>query len=521
MKTTFTPELKRKRRTDKEGYINVRMTKDRKSRYFSIGIKLHEDLWNEKNNTIDTMLRVNRRSMTEDQRENIINKYTEKETELKSLFREQENVEIIPKNDLSFLYHLEKFIKQLEERKQIGTSKRYRTTLYHVQKFLKKQGKTNLLFSEITPSLITDFETHLIGLSIKGNTTKNYINSIKRIYTKSLGEGLFTTTLNPFVNFVNKRVDVKKDFLEKKHVQDIFMSKFEKDDPLYNTRNFFLFQIFGQGLRVSDLLTLRFENIREGLILFDQFKTKDENTIHFTPTTLWILKDYIKHPDIEKIINRRYIYPFKGVKYTKNYEDIKTHYSEVSKLFLSSNFGKMVENKPLDPTCPYTLQDVENLKSMMDKTLTKITDQILIFISDYSKTHKKDFIFPIIKNKELFKDVVFNEDTKLTKKQYNHLQTQTTLYNRSLKKLQKEVNIQSEKRGEKTSVYSPIEIPLTSHLPRHTYTNLMLEIGGDVYEISKSIGHQNIQTTNKYVRTLQNRIRERNKDLGKEYSQFI
>ena len=299
------------------------------------------------------------------------------------------------------------------------------------------------------------------------------------------------------------------------------MSKFEKDDPLYNTRNFFLFQIFGQGLRVSDLLTLRFENIREGLILFDQFKTKDENTIHFTPTTLWILKDYIKHPDIEKIINRRYIYPFKGVKYTKNYEDIKTHYSEVSKLFLSSNFGKMVENKPLDPTCPYTLQDVENMKSMMDKTLTKITDQILIFISDYSKTHKKDFIFPIIKNKELFKDVVFNEDTKLTKKQYNHLQTQTTLYNRSLKKLQKEVNIQSEKRGEKTSVYSPIEIPLTSHLPRHTYTNLMLEIGGDVYEISKSIGHQNIQTTNKYVRTLQNRIRERNKDLGKEYSQFI
>ena len=52
MKTTFKPELRKKNRNDREGYINVRMTRERRNRYFSIGVKIPVDLWNEKQHSI-------------------------------------------------------------------------------------------------------------------------------------------------------------------------------------------------------------------------------------------------------------------------------------------------------------------------------------------------------------------------------------------------------------------------------------------------------------------------------------
>jgi site-specific recombinase XerD len=46
----------------------------------------------------------------------------------------------------------------------------------------------------------------------------------------------------------------------------------------------------------------------------------------------------------------------------------------------------------------------------------------------------------------------------------------------------------------------------------------MLEIGGDVYEISRSLGHQGLKTTEKYISLLSGKIKNRNKDLGDQFS---
>jgi site-specific recombinase XerD len=49
----------------------------------------------------------------------------------------------------------------------------------------------------------------------------------------------------------------------------------------------------------------------------------------------------------------------------------------------------------------------------------------------------------------------------------------------------------------------------------------MLGVGGDVYEISKSIGHQGINTTDKYITTLKKRVENKNKDLGSEFTYLM
>jgi site-specific recombinase XerD len=58
------------------------------------------------------------------------------------------------------------------------------------------------------------------------------------------------------------------------------------------------------------------------------------------------------------------------------------------------------------------------------------------------------------------------------------------MYNRDLKKLEP---------------YTNTIIRLTSHTPRHTYTNLLLSNNTDVYSISKSLGHSKLSITESYL----------------------
>ena len=98
--------------------------------------------------------------------------------------------------------------------------------------------------------------------------------------------------------------------------------------------------------------------------------------------------------------------------------------------------------------------------------------------------NKNKFIFDLLKEED-FKGVLFDGNQALTQFQYNQISSKTTLYNRELKRLQ---------------ALTPIKTTLTSHLARHTYTNLLVELtNNDIYSISKSLGHQRLATTEHYL----------------------
>jgi len=504
MKTTFTPVLKKKNSKDKFGIVNIRITRDRKSEYISTGIKLAERFWNINGKAVDGKLRSHR-DFDEEQRANII-------TTIKTKIQEVESVYIVPVNttapllnqNQSFLFHLKKHISFLEERKKIGTSKRYRTTQYHIEKFLTRVDKSDLKFSDITSPLIEEFETYLIGTGLLENTTKNYINCIKRLYTKLVKTGIYSSALDPFVHFQNRRKPIEKGFLEKINVDRIRELKLDKENPLYHIRNYFLLQIFGQGLRISDLLTLRFSNIKEGEIEFFQYKTKKKHIVYMSETIMFLMKNYIHAKEVDDVFKLRHKYKFNGSQESKTYYDIQMQYSALTNSYIKMPIEKADERKAL-------LKDIDVFKKTLDQVRKNVYERLLIILHNYAKVHSNEFIFPIL-NPTMFTDVVFDGNTTLTKQQYNHLQSKTTVYNKRLKELQQEVFNQFK---------VPLPITLTSHVARHTYTNLMLEVGGDVYEISKSIGHQGINTTDKYITTLKKRVENKNKDLGNEFTYLM
>jgi hypothetical protein len=124
------------------------------------------------------------------------------------------------------------------------------------------------------------------------------------------------------------------------------------------------------------------------------------------------------------------------------------------------------------------------------KYLSLLTNRKRIIVKDIivklSKYHKTSFVFGLLNDSD-FSDIDENNDFGTIKKpQYNRITGARAYYNRLLKCISKQ---------------SKIEKNLTSHLARHSYTSLMVELGEDIslFDIMNSLGHKHITTTQTYL----------------------
>jgi integrase len=142
----------------------------------------------------------------------------------------------------------------------------------------------------------------------------------------------------------------------------------------------------------------------------------------------------------------------------------------------------------------YTISQSNTLiKSYIDlreNLVSQIENVFLSKLSDRIKKEKKkkgnDFIFPVLSNKD-FSDIKENNDfSTVSLKQYKSIKHHTIVYNRKLKKIQE---------------LCEIETNISSHVSRHSYTNLLLRLDNvNLYDISQSLGHSSIKITENYLR---------------------
>jgi len=490
MAITFTPCLRKKLKLDKHGIINIRITHNRKSTYVSLKEKIAERFWNDNTHEIRA-----HKDFPADERLRLNELIENKIAELKNTFKATDDVDKTKSNaKLSFIDFLNAELGQLELRNKIGTYKRYKTTYYHIIGFLATKGKTDLLFPEITTSFVRDFETHILsqktikGTLVKQNTAKNYIKCFKRLYQQALKLGVFTTfNTDPFALFVNMRLPVEHKRLDITQVETMYKYHFEKGHPLFNTRNQFMFQIFCQGLRVSDLFTLRYKNLLKnpGRIDLDQFKTKKTNSILLNDNLILLLKDYTK-PDLNYILEEKYDIELEDGKIEKlNYYEIGARYEEIARGYAQIMMKDFNTNR-FKKAEAVALESGRKLKEKYSKYFMKVVYLLNRGLLEYAERHPNDFVFPVLKNED-FENVEFDQNTRLTKYQYNQLQSKEAMYNRNLKKLQ---------------AFFKIDINLTSHISRHTYASLLFDRDPSMlYEISKGLGHTNLKITEAYLKS--------------------
>lgn len=205
-----------------------------------------------------------------------------------------------------FIQYIQEVADKKFQHKQIRTSGKYEVVLRKLKKF---RNNKPLPIDEITTSFLNDFELYLK----KEGSHQNYVNvNLKALRTLIQKEAIkedkiISPEKNPFIYYdMPKVLPTKKERLSLAEIQKLEAMKLEENDIHFHIRNAFLFSFYCAGIRIGDLLQLKWANIQEGRLVYSMGKTSKEQNIKLLPQALKILKIYQANKEKES----DYIFPF-------------------------------------------------------------------------------------------------------------------------------------------------------------------------------------------------------------------
>lgn len=198
-----------------------------------------------------------------------------------------------------------------------------------------------------------------------------------------------------------------------------------------------------------------------------------------------------------------------------------------NKYYLENNIEKEQVNKVKVDIELSELINKDNRKIQLEDLLTKVksqnrTNEVVVNISleqnnnelynmlikivlrlKNDKNYSNHFVFPILNNDD-FKDIKKDEDfDTMTEIQYLRFTGRRGYYNRLLKQVGLQCNIDN----------------LTSHKSRHSFTSIVLKNNDvNLYDLMKSLGHKQLTTTQVYIQNFKNK---RIDDMGKGFSDIF
>jgi len=509
-----------------QGYLKLLRIKDRRKNYRSLGLPpLSQRYWD------PIKQRVKKNSKVD-----YLSYNSSIERELGRVLEDPSMIQKDPSSKHSFLHYFEKSINGDRLNLDHGTRLKYQTVLYKLKEYLQHIGKTDLPFSDLDLDFIESFQRFL-RTSLTINTTIHYQKVIRIFIRRSQKDPSIQTRFDPYTNFsFPKKEKVLKETLTIEDIQLIQNTPIQ-DPRLDKVRNLFLFQYYTGGMRVSDLLTLRFNNLVNGRLSYKMFKTKQSIDIPITTVHVQLLhklidlktnvdKPVLSHFNLDQFkrplppildtsekrpspisrrppkvlidqIPRSIHVPLHGVGgynpmgmfiQSLTYEDLLGEISLLGNLIRNGGFvqhGKLTLDlrKNLDPISDTqkVLSMLEGRKNDLDHQLMKSTIEELNKMGSKSKT-KNSFVFDLLKNEEFPKPDL----SILTEEQYLRINKTSIVYNRNLKKLQSLLDL---------------NVSMKSHLPRTSFTNIMMEEGYNTRDISLILGHSSLSITDNYVKS--------------------
>ena len=484
--------------TDKEGTIQIRTIEDRKPKKKSLGIKVKETEFKKYFNQQKQRFNTDKRFTRHEEINQII------DAKLKELSANDNEISYLPDEKKSFTKYWDKYIKTIEN---YGTKIKHQGVQNKLNKFLANENKTGLLFSEISPTLLREIKLYFSKSkdpkSLSGNTAGHYLKIIKSVYNKAAKDEYFISTKDPFLSLKFPKTKTIKNVLTAEELSLIIKS-INHDEDFNTIKNMFLFQVFNNGMRVSDLLLLRWNNFEEERLNYKMFKTDYNINIPLNPMVTNIIYDdlKIKNKQIRSFNSTHQLITDESGNTTiwsidKIAERIKLIAHDEYKIsdYNKNRFEKMIlEGKMTKYKNNFTLNKKyqKELVRLLDAQIeiykkidADFTSQLFSLIIQNKANKLNDFVFPILKNED-FSDIDNKNDfTKISLLQYKKIKHGSIVYNRKLKKIQSSLNIKSN---------------ITSHVARNSFTNLLLTLDNvNLYDISQSLGHANITITQNYI----------------------
>lgn len=475
-------------------------------------------------------------------------------------------------------------VSQIKSIKNQGSIMRYENIFNLMKSFQKyytvnhyKRAESEILyFKDLTVEWIKEFRNWLININGNEHNSSNYkVKALQGLINKAHIQRHYIFVVNPF-DFIDYKFEDsdklaildKEDLIKLRTTEYIectrrkipesereikwrtpipqniidrnkaYKARVEGHHRLKDIVNYWCFQLFSQGIRVSDIITLRwndFDFSKGELRLHKRmFKTKMFISVLVNDKMTDIISEYIiRYSELfekeGKELNR---INENIARLYSNYKDVLNTDVRILRNVVSDNIYSLAKKWIVEETNPElgisegyiislkVLNEIENtelfgfeetdlsdfgtLKDFFNESIVKEKTEALnaykeakklkydlvckmIVILSKHKEYKTNFTFNLVRDK-YFSDIDSKNDFgKISKDQYRKTQSAKTLYNSLLKII---------------AFQAGIEKNLTTHVARHSYTSLMLELGDEninLFDLMGSLGHKHLSTTQIYI----------------------
>ena len=379
----------------------IRITHNRKPKYISMGIKVNpEKDWDPKS------LRV-KKSFPNSAKVNhyIAKKLAEAEafaldldSNAKTLTSQRVKNEVMGKPPEDFFSFADTLIHRLDQADKERTLIRYKSI---VSKLRTYQNGKPFSLNDFTVPFLHDYEAYLKSIGNEVNTIHTNLKTLRAILYIAIREDRFPQEKNPFFKFKLKKAPVKKERLDEEEIEKISTIDLKPGINLYHTRNAFLFSFYCAGIRVGDLVSLKWENVNGGLN-YKMSKTNQYRRLKIVRKAQEIL-------DIYKSEHNKptdFIFPFldNAVDYSNNkflMQQIGSKTSIINRKLKELAKKTEIHKKITSHTARHTFADLARKKGMklydISKALghssLKITEQYLSNFDDNSLDDAMDKLF--------------------------------------------------------------------------------------------------------------------------------
>jgi len=516
-KVSIVPVLWSRKNKDGMFPLKVRVTINRKSKYYPLGVFIKKTDWSEFRKLVKSSHpEFNKINF------NLQNLLEQLETKYQNSESDEKDTTIV--NSLSD--YIRKQISQKSKGNKFYTSKRYNTLLQHL---IAYWGNDNIYFYDLNADFVLEFryflETNIESRGLDGkpsmNTVNNYLKALSALINKAIDDGVF-----------NGKTPFKKGHVpDKKRSSKITLNRDEMwflgnlnesmegmNKGIWDAKNLFLFSFWSQGIRVGDALQLKYGSFSDGYFEIVMEKTKGKHRFPLTENNVIYLMDYIPgvppfYDWVEKLFVSTNLkegkdehfkafgeipYPlpkeiellggytmFQGdrmalyrvlkgqlpiINQRMRQEDrVRTYFDDNLELYSSEFYQKMKERaNPIDLHYFNALEESTRLYRRL----------CMSFFVEFAQNpkNKDTFIFPYLRGLE----------SDRTNKRWNKISSSTALINKNLRKISERYQIRK----------------FSTHYARHTFTSLSKEMGVDIYDLKQWLGHSSVKVTEGYINTV-------------------
>jgi len=327
--------------------IMIRLIKDRRIKYISVGHTCHPDLWDFKKE-----LPKRKHPHYHELEVNIGLKLKEAKSLLFDLENEQKNFSLdefkqkykAQSQHISVFEYLDTLANDLTKAGRVG----YANSHKDLKRILSRYKPDGFAFSDLNHALLRKIEQFFQEREMKENAMGVYFRTLRAVYNKAVADGYVKKGDSPFDDFkVSKfKAKTKKRAIAKEAVQLLAQVEVREDLRLFHSRNSFLFSFYCSGMNFVDVAMLTWDNITgEGEYLhYEREKTGDIFDIKLLPPALTILAFY-RRQRIDK-----YVFPYLNEKEHKTPSQIhdriedrrKVTNKDLKKLALSAGINTSI-----------------------------------------------------------------------------------------------------------------------------------------------------------------------------------